>query len=190
MKLHSSDKFAPGCVMKTFRLGLWCAALLFIAISGVFIPATAYAMAVSTARTPLLFDEIAWFPYSAIFLCVALPLVPIIAYSWAGWEAKRNDITDGVSAQAKRCYLMMFSLSDYQKSQQATQSPLQDAISETFRCEKIFANLIHGGTAGATISCPSSCLWRSLLISRFASPAAPPACFRIGRRATPTLCIR
>lgn len=74
----------------------------------------------------------------AVVLCVALPLVPITAFLLTGWEAKRNDITDGVSFKAKQCYLMMFALSNY-TSRPASALP-GDAASEAIRCEKVFAD--------------------------------------------------
>ena len=58
------------------------------------------------------FEDIRGFLYGAIALCILLPLVPIGEYLRTGWRAKRNDITAGVSEEAKRRYLQMFSLSD------------------------------------------------------------------------------
>lgn len=81
-------------------------------------------------------NDLSWFLALAVVLCVALPVVPIVAYLWVGWQAKRNDITDGVSTKAKQCYLMMFSLSEYKKSQQ--QQAGTDAGAEASGCEQIF----------------------------------------------------
>jgi len=86
------------------------------------------------------FDNISWFIFGAIFLCVGLPLVPIIAYLWNGWEAKRNDISASVSTRAKECYLKMFSLSDYQINRQAAPFITNDANSPEARCDRIFAD--------------------------------------------------
>lgn len=98
------------------------------------------AAAAAMPGTPFVVDDIRWFLFAAIFLCVALPAVPIVAYLWAGWEAKRNDITDGVSTKAKQCYLLMFSLSNYQKSQPVRGLSTLDAAREAAHCEQTFSD--------------------------------------------------
>lgn len=83
-------------------------------------------------------NEFVWYQSIAVVLCVALPVVPIVAFLLTGWKAKRNDITDGVSLKAKQCYLMMFALSNYASSPAPTLPA--DAASAAIRCEKVFAD--------------------------------------------------
>jgi len=96
--------------MKAFRLTFSRLALLLtlLAGAGVAVAQPAPVVVIATPAAP--FEEIRGFIYLAITLCILLPLIPVAAYLRTGWFAKRNDITAGVSEEAKARYLQMFSL--------------------------------------------------------------------------------
>ena len=99
--------------MTTVRLMLLrCAVLLLLLTGGAVAFGQPPIVVVATDTAANNFEEIRGYLYGAIALCILLPLVPIGAYLRTGWRAKRNDITAGVSEEAKRRYLQMFSLSD------------------------------------------------------------------------------
>lgn len=108
--------------------------------AGVLAPALAWQGAADSANTEVLAQDISWFLAIAILLCIALPAVPIGAFLRTGWQAKRNDITDGVSAKAKQFYLIMFSLSDYQDSHEDSAAATTGKRDVAARCEKTFAD--------------------------------------------------
>lgn len=75
----------------------------------------------------------------AVLICIALPVAPVYVYVKSGWKVKRDEISDGLSTEARKCYLVMFSRSALQvdgESEKAGQVDSKGGASS----DKIFEN--------------------------------------------------
>lgn len=67
-----------------------------------------------------------------IFAGTAALIIPLFAYVTVGWRAKRQDIMDGLDAEARFCYFKMFIRSDLQPSVDTASSAFERLYSQWY----------------------------------------------------------